>query len=229
LEYWSDVVIIEEKRRQKTEEGYRYLSSVLCLLSSIFCLLCAAPYASESDTLILELDKKEIQNWYYQGEFDKVIEHLESYRRSNPDISRDDSILVHKYLGVIYASDPEEKTKGEGYLYTLLKIEPLIDLTDMHISAELEELFEKIKQRYQKKHAPKTVPQRETKKDTVVIVSQSPQVQQTREEDKVEEKKKSLAWIWWSAGGAAVAVLATVTFLSLQEDAPETIEVPPFE
>ena len=155
-----------------------------------------------------ELSKQKITEWYYQGEFDRVIELLEFYRSSNKEITKEDTIFVFKYLGIIYASDPEERTKGEGFLYSLVKISPQVNMADMHLSEDLEELFQKIKNRYLKEHPPK-------KKKIKHIEKKIQSEKKTR-----KRKKKTRPWLRWTAGGVVVAFIVTYTIFSFQKDEP---------
>jgi hypothetical protein len=94
------------------------------------------------------LGKNAIKHLYFQGDFDKIIAILENFRKSGDMVEKEDSLIVYKYLGVIYGSDPEQKTKGEGYLYSLLKLNPKETMKDMQLSGQIEDLFESVKYRY---------------------------------------------------------------------------------
>ena len=158
------------------------------------------------------LDKETVSNCYFEGEFDKVQEALEYYRKNNPELSKEDQIFIYKYLSVVYATKPEEREKAESYMYQLIKLVPTIDLIDMYISDNIEAIFNKVKERYHRLNE----------------LSQKRRESAKTDKDPPEKTKKSgtekssKKWIWWAAGGAAVGV-AVVVFLSTSgDDNPET-------
>ncbi len=94
------------------------------------------------------LDKKVVSQAYFEGEFWTVITALETFRKSGVKCTREDSVYTFKYLSVIYAADATTRNKAESYMYQLLKMMPTIDLLDLYISDNIESIFKKVKNDY---------------------------------------------------------------------------------
>ena len=112
----------------------------LCLVSGI---ALAAP-AKTADTL----DQKRIQTEYGDGNFETVIQILEDFRAKHAQTRALDSFYVAKYLGVVYASNPNSREKGKYWLYRMLQLDPTADLVDLYVGEEVDRTFEKVRQEF---------------------------------------------------------------------------------
>ncbi len=183
---------------------------------TIFAALSMLILFSESTLVLAKSDSvliDKVQNWYYNGHFGEIIQALEEYKRSGQMKTRDDSIFVYKYLGVIYGADSDEQKKGEAYLYSFLRLEPQSDLDDMHLSGPIQDLFDKVRQRF-KNDFPEIFAEpkleKEEKSISIDSVAQAAYVSGAVEAEKDMEKKR---WIWVATGGAATAGVLTAILL----------------
>jgi hypothetical protein len=96
------------------------------------------------------LDKPTISKAYFEGEFWTVINALEAFRKTDKQVSREDSIYTFKYLSVVYAAEPSTRTKAESYMYQLLRMMPTIELLDLYISDNIQSIFMKVKGIFEK-------------------------------------------------------------------------------
>ncbi|MBF0433287.1 MAG: hypothetical protein HQK83_18555, partial [Fibrobacteria bacterium] len=118
---------------------------MFALLISAFCTSSWAITGLNSD---FSLNKEEIKNHYFEGEFDTVRTALEHFRKNMKGASRVDSVFVYKYLAVICAAYPESKLEAESYMYQLLKLSPSVELLDMYISDTIQAIFSKVRTEY---------------------------------------------------------------------------------
>ncbi len=139
------------------------------------------------------INYKEIKELYYYSEFEQVTTKLEDCLEKGLLKYKEDSVFAFKYLGVIYASDPDFQTKGEWYLSILVSLNPDVEMDEMHLSSDLEALFERVKIRYYKKNGQEPPSQ-----------NTQPNPNQSASSADSEQKKR---WQWWALGGGA-AVLA---------------------
>jgi hypothetical protein len=100
--------------------------------------------AGPADTV----DQKKIHSEYGDGNFETVVQILEDYRSRHDRYRTSDSVFIAKYLGVIYASNPDSREKGKYWLYKMLQMEPKSDLVDLYVGEEVERTFEKVRQEF---------------------------------------------------------------------------------
>jgi hypothetical protein len=177
------------------------------------------------------LNKETISKFYLDGDFETVITALEHYRKQNPDMSKDDQIFIYKHLSVIYASNPETKDKGESYMYQLLKLVPTIDLIDMYISDNIESIFLRVKERYQRMESQRGASKPSaSEKPEAQASSPTPAPQQKPTAQPADKKsKKGKKWIWWTAGGVALAGAVTFFLVSSSDDTGTTTTISNYE
>jgi hypothetical protein len=90
-----------------------------------------------------------IKQLYKEGEFEKIRIQLETFlKRSDATASRDERILAYKYLGVVYASQPDGAPQAEAYFFRLLDLSPNVQLTELYVSSTVNGIFEKTQQRF---------------------------------------------------------------------------------
>lgn len=99
-----------------------------------------------------DVDKKAIQELYYQGDFEPLISLLESLRSQRRIRDKEDSVFIFKYLGVLYGADTTTRRQAEAFLYQMLKLDPASGLEELMVSDEIVALFREVKRRYLKRH-----------------------------------------------------------------------------
>ena len=85
---------------------------------------------------------------YGDGNFETVVQILESYRARHDRYRAADSVVVAKYLGVVYAANPDTREKGKYWLYRMLQLDAGQDLVDLYVGEEVQGVFEKIRQEF---------------------------------------------------------------------------------
>lgn len=104
----------------------------------------AARKANPSDTL----DIKRVHAEYGDGNFETVVQILEDFRAKHDHYRLRDSVLVAKYLGVVFAANPDSREKGKYWLYKMLQMDPTEDLVDLYVGEEVEHTFDKVRQEF---------------------------------------------------------------------------------
>jgi tetratricopeptide (TPR) repeat protein len=87
------------------------------------------------------LNQALVKKYYGDGDFDPAIAILEDFQKTNATFSREESLMVYKYLGVMYCADQGSREKGKSYFYKLLKIEPEAKILDMYVSIVVQDIF----------------------------------------------------------------------------------------
>lgn len=170
-----------------------------------------------------ELPFSRIKGLYKEGEFEKIRITLEDFlKKSGKTSAPKERIFAYKYLGVVYAAEPQGYPLAETYFYQLLKLAPNAHLSDMYVSSAIEDVFSRTQTRFRKENqdileydefgnprkkqgtdmdiAPAkrdtTRPIRPVKTDSLPPRQSSPQ-----------KKQSSMrAWPWVLGGGMVVAV-----------------------
>src|SRR5690606_2642885 len=100
-----------------------------------------------------ELPYAKIKDLYKEGEFEKIRGTLEGFlKKSGKDSEPKERIFAYKYLGVIYAAEPEGYPLAETYFYQMLKLAPNAHLSDLYVSSAIENVFTKTQVRFQKEN-----------------------------------------------------------------------------
>ena len=94
------------------------------------------------------LDRKKVNDYYFDGEFEPVILELELFIKTHPNMSKRDRIFAYKHLSVVFAADPTTRLKGESYMYQLLKLAPTIEILDMYVSDNIKSIFNNVRTDY---------------------------------------------------------------------------------
>lgn len=87
------------------------------------------------------LDQALVKKYYGDGDFDPAIALMEDFQKSHSNFSREESLMVYKYLGVMYCADNGTREKGKTYFYKLLKIDPEAKILDMYVSIVVQDIF----------------------------------------------------------------------------------------
>ncbi len=104
----------------------------------------SAKQENPSDTL----DLKRVHSEYGDGNFETAVQILEDFRAKHDHYRLRDSILVAKYLGVIFTSNPDSREKGKYWLYKMLQMDPTEDLVELYVGEEVEHTFDKVRQEF---------------------------------------------------------------------------------
>jgi hypothetical protein len=175
------------------------------------------------------LDRAKISKAYFEGDFDLVVEALETFRKIQPNPTREDKIYIYKYLSVIYAAKPETRGKAESYMYQLLKIMPSIELMDLYISDNIESIFNTVRVRFEQQQRLGTnpgqgnppAPAREAAPASAPPRKPVPVDPRTAGEKRKAGKESSSSWVWWTVGGVGIAAaVAGFVFLSDPSKSP---------
>jgi hypothetical protein len=105
----------------------------------------AAPVpAASGDTV----DRKRVHAEYGDGNFETVVQILEDYRARHDRYRAADSVVIAKYLGVVYAANPATREKGKYWLYRMLQLDPGQDLVDLYVGEEVQSVFERVREEF---------------------------------------------------------------------------------
>lgn len=113
-------------------------------------VLGAASMAAAGTRFTSTLDTAYIRKNYIEGEFSKVIDSLEGWRKAGSKGSHSDSVFAYRHLGIVYASYETARVRAESYLNLLLRLEPRTEVLDPYISHEVEAFWDKVKIRNKK-------------------------------------------------------------------------------
>jgi hypothetical protein len=171
------------------------------------------------------LDMKVLRQAYMESEFEKVRISLEGFLKKHPtDVSREEKVFTHMYLGVICAADSNSQTRAESHFNALLKLSPHIEPVDMFVPPKIQSLFDRIKmdfmkrEEYGKNHDSFGNPIVHAKTDSVQSSGKTPQGgQQPSGKDPAVSDDGGNSWVWWTVGSAAI-VAAGVGFYALSGD-----------
>ena len=104
----------------------------------------AGPKPVPADTV----NQKRVHAEYGDGNFETVVQILEDYRAAHDHYRPADSAVIAKYLGVVYAANPDTREKGKYWLYRMLQIDPGQDLVDLYVGEEVQNVFDKVRQEF---------------------------------------------------------------------------------
>jgi hypothetical protein len=105
-----------------------------------------APQGVEPAVQVPRLDQKTVHEGYMNGDFESVLARIESFRKENPDYSRDDSLFIARHLAVVLAADPRTVEAGKYWMHRLLFLSPKADLSGMYASEAIERMFGEMKE-----------------------------------------------------------------------------------
>lgn len=91
------------------------------------------------------IDQAGVHAEYVNGNFEAVVEKIESFRKANSAHSRDDSIFIARHLAVVLAADPKSVEAGKYWMHRLLSLAPNAELEGMYASEAIERMFAGVK------------------------------------------------------------------------------------
>ena len=154
-----------------------------------------------------------LRSAYQESDFENVSTTLESYlKRNAPEATREERIFAYKYLGVIHAhmgflhaGNHASKTRAESYFNQLVEIAPNIELVDMYAPANIQELFDRVKQEYRAKQEYR---RRYDEFGNPIAPPSDSAVKHAAQPDRRKTPKvkagASRTWVYWTLGAAAV-------------------------
>jgi tetratricopeptide (TPR) repeat protein len=204
----------------------------------IVCLLLAWSSCDAS-----QLSYPTIKSLYKEGEFEKIKSILERFLKENDSTAQNkDKVFAFKYLGVVYATDPNAFLIAETYFFRLLELAPNAHLSDLYVSGSVKNLFEKTKERYRKENRelsnfdefgnPTTLGGVSLEQDSIPEPQKGPNTSPTSlatdsgsakpKTSHPESKNQKWAWI---AGGVAVTVVGGFLWYLSQEKKESVVTI----
>jgi hypothetical protein len=194
----------------------------------------------------MPLSYPNIKSLYNEGEFEKIRVSLEGFLKRNASSAQEkDRIFAYKYLGVIYAAEPQGYPVAEAYFYQLLKLAPNAHLSDLYVSSAVEDLFEKTQERLRKENrdiseydefgnprapgAPGKGLNGLPAKDTLGSLNarhHPDPVPERRNAPRSEKTQEPKILVWpWVAGGLAIAAVGGYLWYASQDKGEKVVTV----
>ncbi|MDB5047872.1 MAG: hypothetical protein JWO30_943 [Fibrobacteres bacterium] len=98
-------------------------------------------FSASQGAVAKPLDQASVKRLYNDGDFDPAVKLLEDFQKTHSKYTREESLMVYKYLGVMYCADQGTREKGKTYFYKLLKIDPEAKILDMYVSIVVQDIF----------------------------------------------------------------------------------------
>lgn len=190
-----------------------------------------------------ELSFAKIKGLYKEGEFEKIRLTLEDFlKKSGRSAEPKEKIFAYKYLGVIYAAEPEGYPLAETYFYQMLKLAPNAHLSDLYVSSAIENVFTKTQVRFQKENRDNSeydeFGNRRGAQDTGMAVTPikrdtirpvRPSKTDARPPKRPTPAKNSSigAWPWVLGGGVVLAAGGYFWYLSQEKGTKQEVVLPP--
>lgn len=173
------------------------------------------------------LDKGLVQKYYSEGEFDPAINLLEDFQKTHSRFTREESLMVYKYLGVIYSANQSTREKGKTYFYKLLKIDPEAKILDMYVSIVVQEIFKGTLEELMGQIGPEVSAETSARPSEKPATARSLQKRQTsassKKETKLERQSHANYWLLGGLGLVAVAAGGYYLVASSEPDPTEKI------
>ncbi|GEM_PF-827273 len=109
----------------------------------------APPAPTKAGSSKSALDTGTVRKLYLDGDFEEAIKILEAALKSKGAFTHEDSVLIFKHLGVMYAANYETREKGKYYMHQLLSVEPTARIMDMYASDMIYMIFKNIQDEFE--------------------------------------------------------------------------------
>jgi len=179
-----------------------------------------------------------IRHLYVEGEFEQLRMDLEDFlRKSGKSARPKERMFAYKYLGVVYAAEPEGYPIAETYFYRLLTLAPKAHLSDLYVSSAVESLFQKTRERFQKEHRDNIEldgfgnPRKESEAEGALVQTpgktadpdtpRQPPVKKPTSTNPKARKKKSGILLWPYIAGIGVAGVLGGYYWHASRDKPD--------
>lgn len=211
-----EVFVVAAMRRDYLSTRAHMKKSRFFSILIVFLLL-----AGSIPSFAAELPYAKIKSLYKEGEFEQIRVSLEDFlKKSGKSAEPKEKIFAYKYLGVIYAAEPEGYPLAETYFYQMLKLAPNAHLSDMYVSSAIENVFTKTQVRFQKENRDNSEfdefgnPRKPTESGTAIApIRDEPKGPRPLKSDSPKprrpapEKQSSIrAWPWVLGAGVILAV-----------------------
>jgi hypothetical protein len=189
------------------------------MLKSIFSLLSGAlllPALACAAAATLPLDQQAVRSYYGDGDFGPAISLLEDFQKTHSRFTREESLMVYKFLGVMYCADQSTREKGKTYFYKLLQVDPQAKILDMYVSIMVQEIFRSTLDELMGEQSQRPSGQRTAAvsgmgaTDAAKSAGPASNPEPTGTQPALERPKRP-AWYWW-AGGVGLAAGAAGGF-----------------
>jgi hypothetical protein len=164
------------------------------------------------------LNKGQVKNLYFEGDFTTAKGQLEQFIKSIKDTEDNDLIFAYKYLSVIYAANPETEELAKNYMYKLVTLSPTIEILDLHPSDKIQAMFNSVKENYAREQKYKESYDEVGKPKESQSEMESGAAEETV---KPEQKKDNRKLYIFVGGGVAVAAVVTLFILLSGDDTQE--------
>ncbi len=158
------------------------------------------------------LDQVTVKRLYGDGDFDQAISMLENFEKSQKQFTREESLTVYKFLGVMYSATPATREKGKSYFYKLLKVDPDAKILDMYVSIVVQDIFKNTLDELMEQQGHKPNHNNTTASQGQVLGQNNNG--KTGKQQKIEEEDHTV--IWWIGGLGLAAGLAGGYYLYSQ-------------
>jgi hypothetical protein len=178
------------------------------------------------------LDQALVRKYYGDGDFDPAVALLEDFQKSHASFSREESLMVYKYLGVMYCADQDTREKGKTYFYKLLKIDPEAKILDMYVSIVVQDIFKSALDELMGQSGFRSAAREDRLSGPDAKPAQgalpSPKDSDKSSKPAAMSEKKSHAVYWWAGGIAVAAGVAGGYYLYASSSAnhPKEVDIP---
>ena len=220
---------VNPPRHRKSKVG-AYVFQLNALVAAVLFIGAVTPSSGATVPAAAPLNMLKVQNHYSEGDFDPAIAILEDFQKSHSVFTREESLMVYKYLGVMYSADPLTREKGKTYFYKLLKVDPTAKILDMYVSIMVQEIFKNTLEELmggmpvENKTSQATVPRRRDRLESEKKSDSKPGSEKTAGTPAVSAGKSNKVY-WWAGIGALAAVGGGYYWYSQTADQAEDSEI----
>jgi hypothetical protein len=199
----------------------------ISLLASI-----APSHGASSSASSKPLDQDGVKRYYNDGDFNPAIAILEDFQKTHATFSREESLMVYKYLGVMYSADQGSREKGKSYFYKLLRIDPEAKILDMYVSIVVQDIFKSTLDELMGQDGFGAVGRKDRLSDAGPKPGTGPGRKEPEDDSKSQKvaAKRNPAMYWWIGGLAVAGAAASGYYLLARDDgekAPDrNIDIP---
>lgn len=186
------------------------------------------------------LPAKAVDNAYRNGDLDSVVIYIKAGRNKPVFIDRNDSIVAFKYLGVIYAADPQNREKGRYYFNQLLQKDPRASITDLLPGEVARQVFKEVREEFFELNpqmaAQAGMPSAPSTGEPRIVIIESPApgatsagasdaapaVPAASSAPAEPKPPRSYKWLWISGGVLATGAVGTAAVIALLDPPAKT-------
>ncbi len=222
FKYWPPLYIFSRMRIASFFFPFGIILALMVLCSPIYPASPSKVQPKPANAAKVEsasMDRAQLLDIYMSGELDSLLMVCENIRRKGAMMTRDDSIMVYKLLGVVYGANDYNRRKSESFFYQMLKLNPDENLLALAVGDSVESLFSNVRERYAALH-----PEYRSKADSLNGGSESStsvpaSVITPRAPDRGISPKV------WYAVGATAALTGVTAFVLLNQEPEKNVNV----